>query len=310
MTWDPDDALHTPYRAGEPPLAAYEVPLTIPGAVDVLSPLVRRILAPNPSVMTGQGTNTYLVGPVDGTGDVVVIDPGPDDPVHVDAIVRAGADRISLILITHGHHDHWPGAALVAERTGAKVLAFEHSGEFRVDATIDDGALIETDDFTLETIHTPGHAHDHLCFLLHEERLLFTGDHVMHGSTVVIIPPHGGVGDYLDSLGRLLAWSPPIRALAPAHGLVFTDPVPAIQTIIDHRLAREAKVAAALGEFDGPASVDDLIPATYGDVEERRLPIARYSLWAHLRKLAEDGRATATDPDDLDASRWTIRPTA
>lgn len=299
--------LHVPYREHEPPLADYEVPLAKPGVVDVLSPLVRRLLAPNPSVMTGPGTNTYLVGPVDGSGDIVVIDPGPDDPEHLDAIVAAGAGQISLILITHSHHDHWPGAAPLARRTGAKVLAFGARDGLQIDGEIGHGTEIETDDFLLEAIHTPGHADDHLCFLLADERLLFTGDHVMHGSTVVIFPPFGDVGDYVNSLAELLTWSPPIRALAPAHGLVFTDPAPIIQAIIDHRFAREAKVLAALREAGGDVTIDDLLPATYGDIDERRHPIARGSLWAHLRKLVDDGLATTTGYDDLEAGRWSAR---
>lgn len=276
----------------------------LPRAVVVISPLVRRILAPNPSIMTGPGTNTYLVGDVAGGGELAVIDPGPDDPSHIDAIVRAGDGRIRWILVTHTHHDHWPGAAPLAARTGAEVRSFAARDGLHVDRLLADGDVVRGAGFALRAIHTPGHASNHLCFLLEEERRLFTGDHVMHGSTVVLYPPEGDVGDYLRSLERLLAWEPAITTLAPAHGLVFPDPAPVMRGIIEHRLAREAKILGVLAGHDGPATVDELLPAAYGDVEERRLVIARGSLWAHLRKLVDDGRATTTGYDDLDEGRW------
>ncbi len=280
-----------------------DLPL-VPGEVTVLSPRVRRILAPNPSVMTGPGTNTYLVGSVDGDGPIAVIDPGPDDAWHLDAIVAAGAGRIRWILVTHTHFDHWPGAAPLAERTGADVLSMEARDGLEIDRPLIDGARVVGDDFTLRALHTPGHASNHLCFLLEQERLLFTGDQVMHGSTVVLWPPEGDVRTYLLSLQRLLDHEPPFRALAPAHGHVFPEPAPAIQRIVDHRGAREAKVVAALEAMSAAATIDDLLPGVYGDIDPQRLPIARGSLWAHLRKLVDDGRATTTAYDALDGSQW------
>jgi glyoxylase-like metal-dependent hydrolase (beta-lactamase superfamily II) len=285
--------------------AADAHPLLPPGEVSVLSPLVRRILAPNPSIMTGPGTNTYLVGDP-AAGDVTLIDPGPDDAAHLDAIVAAGAGAIRRILVTHTHHDHWPGAAPLAARTGATVQAFEPRDGLEIDAPLADGDQIIAADHTLTALHTPGHALNHLCFLLEDEHLLFTGDQVMHGSTVVLYPPDGDVRTYIASLERLLAYDPPIAALAPAHGLVFPDPPPVLRGIIEHRLTREAKVVASLAAARGPATVDELLRATYGDIEERRLPIARGSLWAHLRKLVDDGRATTTGYDDLDRARWSL----
>ncbi len=263
-----------------------------PGEPQRLSPLVTRILAPNPGIMTGPGTNTYLVG----DEELAVIDPGPDDASHLDAIVAAGAGRIRWILLTHTHPDHWPAAAPLAERTGARVLAMEARDGLTIDAPLADGDVIAGHGFRLRAIHTPGHASNHLCFLLEE--------HALHGSTVVIWPPEGDVGAYLASLQGLLALDPPIATLAPGHGLLFPEPDPVIRSIIGHRLAREAKVFAALQSAAAPATIDELLPAVYADVEPQRLPIARGSLWAHLRKLADDERAGTDGYDEMDAGRW------
>src|SRR4051794_37162823 len=157
-----------------------------PGEVVVLSPLVRRVLANNPSMMTGPGTNTYLVG----TDDIAVIDPGPDDhEEHLDAVAEAGAGRIKWILVTHTHPDHSPGAVGLKARTGAAVLGFDERDGFSPDEVIGDGHRLETGAFRLDAIHTPGHAANHLCYRLDQENLLFSGDHIMNGSTVVISPP-------------------------------------------------------------------------------------------------------------------------
>lgn len=290
------------FDSGGPGLAATDL---LPGEPVRLSPRVVRVLAGNPSVMTGAGTNTYLVG----TSELAVIDPGPDDPAHLDAIVAAtGGAPIRWIVVTHTHPDHWPAARPLAARTGAEVVAFGPRDGLEIDRAVADGDLIAGDDFTLRVLHTPGHASNHLCVLLEEESLLFTGDHVMHGSTVVIFPPDGDVGDYIASLRRVIEHDPPITALAPAHGLVFLDPPPVVQAIIDHRLAREEKVAGALVAAVGPVTVDDLLGPVYADVEARRLPIARGSLWAHLRHLVDQGQATTTGYDDLESGTWTAVP--
>jgi len=169
-----------------------------------------------------------------------------------------------------------------------------------------DGDVIEGSEFSLRAIHTPGHASNHLCFLLERERLLFTGDHVMDGSTVVITPVDGDMGHYLASLERLQAWTPAIAAIAPAHGHVIDDPAAKLDEYLTHRLEREAQVAEALAGFgaDG-ADTAELVAAIYTDVPELLWPVARFSVWAHLRKLAGEGVASATDPADPDA-RWTV----
>lgn len=264
-----------------------------------LSKRVRRIVAPNPGVMTGPGTNTYLVG----REQVAVIDPGPDDDAHLDAIAAAGGGAIRWIVVTHTHSDHSPGAAPLRARLRPDVLVLGYEGGrdgFDPDAEIGDGHTIDADEFTLRAVHTPGHASNHLCYVLEEERLLFSGDHIMSGSTVVIAPPDGDMSAYLSSLERLR--SMPIDAIAPGHGDVIDDPRAKIDEYVTHRLAREEAVVAALAG-KGRATVEELVPAVYQDVAEALYPIARFSLWAHLRKLRTDGRVECRDPDDL-AALW------
>ena len=275
----------------------------VPGETVALSPRVRRILAPNPSIMTGPGTNTYLVG----ESDVAVIDPGPDDPGHLDAVAEAGAGRIRWILATHTHPDHAPGAAGLKARTGAEVLGYTARDDFAPDREIGEGFVLEAAGVHLGALHTPGHASNHLCFLLSEEDLLFSGDHIMNGSTVVIAPPDGNMADYLDELERLRAIAPPMRSIAPGHGPLITDPAAQIEEYVTHRLAREAAIAAHLVAATEPVTVDALVAALYADVPEILHPVARFSVWAHLRKLAGEGRAEGADVDAMD-STWSAGP--
>jgi glyoxylase-like metal-dependent hydrolase (beta-lactamase superfamily II) len=276
----------------------------VTGVASALSPLVRRILAPNPGMMTGPGTNTYLVG----VDEVAVIDPGPDDAGHIDAILGCGGDRIRWILCTHTHIDHWPAAVAVAERTGAEILAFDSRDGLEVSRGLADGDTVDATEFRLRAVHTPGHASNHLCYLLEEERMLLTGDHIMQGSTVVISPPDGDMAAYLTSLRSLLTIRPPLRSLAPAHGHLITAPADVITWFVDHRLAREEKVLDAVVAAGAPVTVDALVPLVYDDVDEERHKVARRSLWAHLRKLADDGRVAASDADDLDLGTWAVAP--
>jgi len=267
-----------------------------PGLTSQLSPLVRRIIAPNPSVMTGPGTNTYLVG----NDEVAVVDPGPDEPSHIDAILREGAGRIRWILVTHTHEDHSPAATPLARATGAQLRGvvapddFYQDLIFKPDVALSDEPLLQTPEFRLRAVHTPGHACNHYCLLLEQEGMLFTGDHIMNGSTVVIIPPSGDMKDYLDSLEKLK--SLPLRSLAPGHGELMPEPVAVVDGIIRHRLTREAKVARVLDEAGG--TLDELVERAYDDVPRAMFPMAKYSLWAHLLKLARDGRAVERD------ARW------
>lgn len=282
------------------------MPLDAPIAIGTpvsISKRVRRITCGNPGVMTGPGTNTYLVG----HDEIAVIDPGPDDPAHLDAIAAAGGERIRWIVVTHTHPDHSPGAEPLRSRLRPDVLVLGYEGQrddFEPDAEIGDGHTIDADEFTLRAVHTPGHASNHLCYLLEEERLLFTGDHIMNGSTVIIAPPDGDMSAYLASLDRLATLGP--EAIAPGHGAVIADPAAKVQEYVAHRLAREEAVAAALATV-GRATIDELVATVYRDVDESRHAIAKFSLWAHLRKLVVDGRAVGDDPDDMNTS-WEVAP--
>jgi glyoxylase-like metal-dependent hydrolase (beta-lactamase superfamily II) len=288
-----DEATNVP-----PDEAAIDAPRPIVyGVASALSPMVRRIVAANPSMMTGPGTNTYLVG----IDEIVVIDPGPGDAEHLDAIAGCGGDRIRWILLTHTHEDHSPGALGLKKRTGAEILAFgagDGKLKVRLDGTLGDNSIIEATEFHLTALHTPGHASDHLCFLLNEERTLFTGDHIMQGSTVVIRPPDGDMGAYLRSLERIKQIRPRLRAIAPGHGHLITNPLAAIDEYIEHRLAREQQVLSAVEER-GSATVTELVDQIYVDLAPELHPMARYSVWAHLRKLADDG---VVKGDDLDGT--------
>ncbi len=278
------------------------MPELTPGKVVTLSPLVRRVLAPNPNIMTGPGTNTYLIG-----GDeLAVIDPGPDDhEAHLDAVAAAGAGRIRWILVTHTHSDHSPGAAGLKVRTGAEVLGFDERDGFVPDRAIGDGHVVQDSagQFRLRALHTPGHASNHLCYLLDGPEgqaggVLFSGDHIMSGSTVVIAPPDGDMARYLASLadvGKL-----DISAIFPGHGDVIDDARAKIEEYTDHRLAREAAVLAELTAASTPLTVESLVATIYVGVKAELHPIAQFSVWAHLRKLAAEGRARPVE-GDIDA---------
>lgn len=266
--------------------AAYEV---IPGVVQALSQRVRRLTAPNPGVMTGPGTNTYLVG---SGSELAVIDPGPESLPHLDAIVSAAGRLIRWILATHTHRDHSPAARELKRRTGAQVLGMpppqdgSQDRQFTPDRLLRHGERLRIGDATLRAIHTPGHASNHLCYLLEEERMLFSGDHIMQGSTVVINPPDGHMGDYLRALNVLHGED--IAYIAPGHGFLLGDPYAVIDRIMSHRMAREGKVLAAMKRL-GEASEADLLPEVYDDVPDALHGVAGRSLLAHLIKLRDDG---------------------
>ncbi len=270
-------------RAAEPDADEAPPPERLtPYVAKALSPLVRRIVAPNPNVFTGPGTNTYLVG----IDEVVVIDPGVSDPEHLDAILGCGGDRIRWIAVTHTHIDHSTGAAELKELTGAEVLGFGAKEGFKPDRRIGDRYTIDSTEFRLQAIHTPGHASNHLCYLVEEERMLLSGDHINQGTTVVIKPPDGDMATYIESLEKLKKLR--LRSIAPGHGTLIENPAETVDWYIKHRMAREKQVLASLKKA-GTAKIDDLIPEVYSDVGEQLWPIARYSLHAHLLKLAGEG---------------------
>jgi len=262
------------------------------GEMTMLAPGVRRLVAPNPGMMTGPGTNTYLLG----ERGIAVIDPGPRISRHVDAIVAAAPGPIRWILATHTHPDHSPACAPLAEATGAELLGMRppegrsQDATFRPDRILADGDRLTTDEFELRAVHTPGHASNHLCYRHETLRWLFTGDHIMSGSTVVIDPPDGDMRDYLDSLERLKSLD--LAALAPGHGPLIESPNDVVDWLIDHRLQREGKVIAALEAHPGLALMD-LVPFVYTDVDAKLYRLASRSLLAHLLKLETEGRAKA-----------------
>ena len=252
---------------------------------------VRRLLAPNPGPMTGPGTNTYLLGRT----DVAVIDPGPVILSHIDAIEDVAKSAIRWIFVTHTHPDHSPGAKLLAERTGAELIGMpppegpSQDQTFEPVRVLEDDELFEVPEFSLRAVHTPGHASNHLCYRHEQLDWLFTGDHIMSGSTVVINPPDGNMGDYLRSLERLKTLG--LDKLAPGHGAVINDPEEIVDWLIDHRLAREAKVERALRVNPG-ATAAELVPSVYDDVSVSLHSLAERSLLAHLIRLEEEARAS------------------
>ena len=262
------------------------------GSVDLVAPHVWRIVAPNPSALTGQGTNTYVVG----DRRKVVIDPGPDDPAHLERILAAADGSIAQILCTHSHTDHSPGAAPLKAMTGAPVCGRPAPDDsyqdptYAPDRSLDDGERIDAGSVALRALHTPGHASNHVCLLIEDSGLLFTGDHLMSGSTVVILPPDGSMRLYLESLGSLA--NSPVVALAPGHGSVIADAQGEIRRVIAHRLKREEKVVAALSRR-GQATIADLVPEVYDDTPAHLHRLARFSLLAHAIKLEEEGRAVS-----------------
>lgn len=265
-----------------------------PGRAVPLSPRLVRVTADNGSVMTGPGTNTYLVG---GGPDNLwaVIDPGPDDPAHVQAVLAAAPGPIRWIFATHTHLDHSPATAALAAATGATVHGRRaahpewQDANFTPDIELAGGErFVLAPDCTLRAIHTPGHASNHLCYLLEQEKLLFTGDHLMQLSTVVINPPDGDMAAYLGSLRELLAED--LEWLAPGHGFLMARPREVIEAVIAHRLKREAKVVDALRAL-GTAGADVLLARVYDDVPPRLHAMAMRSLKAHLLKLEHDGAA-------------------
>ncbi len=276
-----------------------------PGRAQTLHPLVRRVLAPNPSAFTFTGTQTYLVG----QGEVAVVDPGPDLPDHLDAILGATAgERIVAILCTHTHRDHSPASRPLAAATGAPVLGcaplvLNDSGP-RADASFDadyaparvlaDGERVSGPGWTLEAVATPGHTSNHLCFALPEAAALFTGDHVMGWSTSVISPPDGDMADYMASLDRLMARDDAVYF--PAHGEPIEKPQRFVRGLAGHRRQREGQILRLLAE--APRDIPAMVERMYAGLDPRLHGAAGRSVLAHLLDLETRGRVTR------DGERW------
>jgi glyoxylase-like metal-dependent hydrolase (beta-lactamase superfamily II) len=297
-----------------------------PGPVLEVAPGVRRVIAPNPGIMTGPGTNTYLLG----ADRVALVDPGPDDDAHFDALMSAAGDRLRWILVTHTHIDHSPLARRLHAATGAETLAFgpapvepagaggrrrrgplwrrrpprrsldAHDTAFAPDRLLLDGERLDTGELAIDAVYTPGHTSNHLCFELAGTGLLFSGDHVMSGSTVVIAPPDGDMAAYLESLERVRGRAP--RRIAPGHGDMIDDPAAVLDQYLRHRMEREAQVLAGLHAAPRRGvNAEQLVAAIYTEVPAALHPVARYSVWAHLLKLQAEGRALSADSGDIDA---------
>lgn len=273
-----------------------ETPLV--GRVVELEPLVRRVLAGNPSPFTYTGTETYIVG----RGEVAVIDPGPDDPAHIAALVEAvKGERVAAILCTHTHRDHSPAAPALKAATGAPIvgcapLVLEDAGP-RADASFDesyapdrvlaDGEQVTGSAWTLEAVATPGHTSNHLCFALNESGALFTGDHVMGWSTTVVSPPDGDMAAYMASLDRLMARND--RVYYPAHGDPVDNPQRFVRGLAGHRKQREGQILRLLGE--GVAAIPDMVERMYVGLDPRLHGAAGRSVLAHLIDLRDRGLA-------------------
>jgi glyoxylase-like metal-dependent hydrolase (beta-lactamase superfamily II) len=270
------------------------VPNLTPESPSALSPLIRRVVADNPGLMTGPGTNTYLVG----IDEVAVIDPGPDLAPHMNAIVGASMlERVQWVLLTHTHPDHWPGAGKIRELTGARVAAFSPFPKadevtIELDIVLDDGDTIDGTEFRLEALHTPGHAPNHLCFWLDEERVLFTGDHVLNGTTTVVNPQRGGdMIQYLASLERLRKLRR-VSRICPGHGDVMEDPTAVLDEYVAHRKMRERQILKLLKAK--PATIPRIVSTLYTDTPEGLIPMARKQVHAHLLKLKAEGKVSGS----------------
>ncbi|MSP49774.1 MAG: MBL fold metallo-hydrolase [Alphaproteobacteria bacterium] len=265
------------------------------GTATEVTPRIRRVVANNPSPFTFKGTGTYIVG----HGNVAIVDPGPDQRDHIDAVLRAvRGETVTHILVTHTHMDHVPATPAIAKATGAKVYSFgphpradeatEEAGDlsFAPDIKLGDGDVVEGDGWTVEAVHTPGHISNHLCFAVREDKALLTGDHIMGWSTAVISPPDGDMADYFASLRKLL---PRMETLyIPTHGAEIRNPGPFVKAYIDHRLGREAQILARLAE--GPQTIPEMVARNYADTPLHLHRAAGRSMLAHLVQMVRDGR--------------------
>ena len=281
-----------------------------PGTLVQLTPLVRRIVAPNPGPMTFRGTCTYVVG----RGEVAVIDPGPDLPGHVDALLAALTDeRVVYIVVSHTHRDHSPGAHLLKARTHAAIVgcapyaparsprpseaaavAASNDLDYAPDRVLADGDALEGAGFTLQAVATPGHTMNHLAFALPQEKALFSGDHVMAWSTTVVAPPTGSMGAFMASLEKVRTRDDAIYW--PGHGGPVRDPQRFVRALLHHRRQREQSILARL--FAGDRTIDEIVAATYDNLDQRLRRAASLSVLAHLEDLCSRGIVvcdTATD---------------
>ena len=287
------------------------------GRVDLVSPLIRRVIADNPGPFTFTGTGTYIVGRSEPGAGVAVIDPGPPDADHLAALLGAvEGQTVSHVLVTHTHRDHAPLARPFAEAVGAPVLAArppvrtihvsggldeDDDDSFAPDVILEGGETLAGDGWTMEALSTPGHASNHMAFVLRDENALFSGDHVMGWSTTVVAPPDGDMAAYMASLEAVIERR--FTTIWPTHGAPVTDPGPFLEAYRAHRLRREAQVLARLAA--GDRKIGDMVPALYASVDPGLWPAASLSVWAHLIALEQAGRVRARPGPAIDAD-WTL----
>jgi glyoxylase-like metal-dependent hydrolase (beta-lactamase superfamily II) len=276
------------------------------GADAEVSPLLRRVVAPNPSAFTFHGTGTYIVG----RGSVAVIDPGPADESHVEALKTALADEVvSHIVVTHTHIDHSPAAAALKAHTGAATWGYGPHGsgsnivveaggdiDFVPDNGVVDGQVIAGEGWTLEAVHTPGHTSNHLCFALNEEEALFSGDHVMGWSTTVVSPPDGDMAAYIASLRKVAAR--PEQRYYPTHGAPIDNASSFVGKLVAHRQQRERQIATCLDE--GVTRIPHMVSRLYANIDSRLHGAAGRSVLAHLVHMVATGRAACDGAPDID----------
>lgn len=278
------------------------------GAPQTVSPLITRVIANNPGPFTFRGTGVYIVG----RDQVAVIDPGPDDAAHLEALQRAlVGKRVSHIFVTHRHLDHSPAARPLAAATGARIFAsgvaprfspddfVAEAGDdlgFKPDIVVKDGDRFSGDGWTLEALMTPGHTSDHMCLALKQENALFSGDHIMGWSTTVVSPPDGDMDAYLASLDKVAARG--FATLWPTHGPPVTEVAPFVAAYRAHRMDREAQIIARLEA--GQTRIQEMVPVMYADVDPRLFPAAAHSVLAHIIRLVKIGRVRTNGPPDLD----------
>ena len=270
-----------------------------PGELVSLAPSIHRITAFNAGMMTGPGTNTWILG----EEELAVLDPGPASPEHIENVLAKAPGTVRWVLATHTHPDHSPGASILAKRAKAEVIGPAPPAGPRQDQTFRPSIQprhaqeFDLGGFALQAVHTPGHASNHICWWHAPAGVLFTGDHIMQGSTVVIAPPDGDMSAYMASLRRVLEL--PLRALAPGHGNWIDHPRREIMALIAHRRGREQKVITVLRML-GAAKLEDMLARVYDDVPEHLHPVAAKSLEAHILKLAQERRACC------DKGRWRL----
>ena len=281
------------------------------GKAEVLAPGIRRVIANNPSPFTFHGTGTYILG----TGSVAVIDPGPDDEEHIDAILASlPGETISHILVTHTHMDHSPGCRLLKAKTGAPTYAYGPHGagkieqgvqveeggdmDFDPDHLVTHGEIIQGGDWSVECVYTPGHTSNHLCFQLREQKALFTGDHVMGWSTSIISPPDGDMADYMLSLELLLERADDIYW--PTHGPCIDEPRAHVEAYIAHRLEREQQIVACIKS--GTLEIREMVPLMYKDTPEFMYPAAARSVLAAMENLVKKGAVKGSNGVTMDST--------